>query len=344
METASAPDPWSIAPAEYPRDHGDADQLAFAARYAALAPSSHNAQPWFFHLRREWIELVADRQRSLPVSDPEDRELVIGCGAALFHFCVAVEFFGHQPDVRPLPDIDDPDLLAAVRLGLPTTPSTEVQRLFAAIPKRHTNRRPFHRRAPPASLVEKLQQLASAHDAWLHPVDGDRKEELASLIAAGDRIQMRDPRFRQELAAWLRPNRDDNIDGMPGYAHGISNALSRMEPLIVRNFDQGDGRAARDRRLAEGAPLLAVLGTDGDGPRAWLAAGEALAHILLYACGEALSASFLNQPIEVARLRGDLKKLLGSNGAPQLILRLGYGDEVRPTPRRPLWQILHRFD
>src|SRR5450631_2175596 len=112
MDTATALDPWSIAADEYPRNHGDADQLAFVARYAALAPSSHNAQPWRFHVRREWLELVADRQRSLPVSDPQDRELVIGCGAAQFHLCVAIEFFGRKPDLRPLPDVDDPDLLA----------------------------------------------------------------------------------------------------------------------------------------------------------------------------------------------------------------------------------------
>ncbi len=344
MGTAATPDPWSIAQQEYPHHRSDADQLAFVARYAALAPSSHNAQPWRFYVRREWIELVADRQRSLPASDPDDRELVIGCGAALFHLRVAIERFGRTPEVRALPDRDDPDLLATVRLGAATTPSAEVQRLFAAIPRRHTDRRPFDQIALPDALVAELAGVAGAHAAWLRPVHGSAKEALATLIAAADRIQMRDPAFRAELATWLRTNQADSVDGMPGYAYGLSDALARMEPMLVRTFDRGDGRAAHDRRLAEGAPLLAVLGTEHDRPRAWLAAGEALAQLLLHACSAGVSASFLDQPIEVAELRSEVAQLLGTGAAPQLILRMGFGRDAPATPRRPMWQMLHRFD
>lgn len=37
----------------------------------------------------------------------------------------------------------------------------------------------------------------------------------------------------------------------------------------------GDGRAAKDRQLAEGSPALVVLGTDDDLPAAWVRTGEA---------------------------------------------------------------------
>jgi hypothetical protein len=295
-------------------------------------------------VRREWIEVVADRQRALPACDPDDRELVIGCGAALYHLRLAIEYFGRAAKVHLFPDVDDRDLLATVSLGAATMSSADKVRLFEAIPRRHTNRRAFAPVPVPDSTVEQLRVIADAHESLLVPVEGDDKQELARLIAAGDRVQMRNPAFRAELAAWLRANRDDNVDGMPGFAHGLGDTRSRWEPLIVRNFDQGDGRAARDSELAEGAPLLAVLATRADTPPAWLAAGEALAHILLAACSDGLAASFLNQPIEVARLRGEVASLIGDELAPQLILRLGYGPEVAPTPRRPLWSMLHRFD
>ncbi len=344
MERAAIADPWSISPRDYPRYGSDGDQLAFAARYAALAPSSHNTQPWRFYVRREWIELVADRTRSLPVCDPDDRELIIGCGAALFQLRLALERFGRAARVHRFPDVDDGDLLATIGLGPAMTPSPEEVRLFDAIPRRHTNRRPFARTPVPPLLVAILDERARAHDARFIPVEDGDKLALARLIAAADRIQMRNPAFRAELAAWLRANRDDNFDGMPGRAHGLGDARSRVEPLIVRNFDQGDGRAARDMGLAEGAPLLAVVATGADTPAAWLATGEALAHILLTACADGVSASFLAQPIEVAALRGEVADLVGGELSPQLVLRLGYGPEVPPTPRRPLWDILHRFD
>lgn len=344
MERASVADAWAISASDYPRYGSDGDQLAFTARYAALAPSSHNAQPWRFHVRREWIELVADRERALGVCDPDDRELTIGCGAALYQLRLAIEHFGRAAKVHRFIDPDDPDLLATVGLGPARMPTADEVRLFDAIPRRHTNRRPFARVPVPEPIVERLRDIADAHDARLIPVEGGDKEELARLIAAADRIQMHDPAFRGELAAWLRANRDDNVDGMPGFAHGLGDARSRFEPLIVRNFDDGDGRAARDSALAAGAPLLAVLATAADHPPAWLAAGEALAHLLLSACADGVSASFLNQPIEVARLRPDVARLAGGERVPQLILRLGYGPEVAPTPRRPLWSMLHRFD
>jgi hypothetical protein len=32
------------------------------------------------------IDVLADRTRALPVNDPEDRELTISCGCAVFNF------------------------------------------------------------------------------------------------------------------------------------------------------------------------------------------------------------------------------------------------------------------
>jgi hypothetical protein len=62
--------------------------------------------------------------------------------------------------------------------------------------------------------------------------------------------------------------------------------------------------------------------------------------MLLRAQAAGVSASFLNQPIEVAELRGEVRRLVRRHGSPQLVVRLGYGPPVRPTPRRPLSAVL----
>lgn len=337
-------DPWHPPADAFPYDGSAADQLAFAARWAVLAPSSHNAQPWLFVVRRDHLELVADRTRALPVSDPDDRELTLSCGAALHSLCVALAQFGWRARVELLPDGDDPDLLAAVWLGEPAGWSAEVERLFRAIPLRHTNRGPFAPAPPPADVVARLAVAARLEDAWLAPADAPARQRLAALVAEGDRAQMHDRSFRRELAAWLHPNRNAGGDGMPGYAHGWSNLRSYVGPLVVRTFDVGDGTAARDHEIAARAPLLCVLGSDGDGTRDWIAAGRALGRVLLEATAAGLAASFLNQPIEVPRLRAEVAAAVGRSGVAQLVLRLGHGGPVAPTPRRPLWQVLHRFD
>ena len=102
----------------------------------------------------------------------------------------------------------------------------------------------------------------------------------------------------------------------------------------------GEGQAARNHDVATGSPALAVLGTNGDQPRDWVASGQALARVLLRARVEGVWVSFLNQPIEVPELRTKLKAVAGNAGFPQAVLRLGFGENVKPTPRREVGEVL----
>jgi hypothetical protein len=99
---------------------------------------------------------------------------------------------------------------------------------------------------------------------------------------------------------------------------------------------------AKNRALAEGAPLLAILGTDDDTAAGWLRAGQALQRMLLVACRDGLQASFLNQPMQVAALRPRMGELAGG-GFPQVLVRLGLPcHALRATPRRALDEVLER--
>jgi hypothetical protein len=329
--------PWTVTTDDYPAQGSAAEQQRFLLNYAVPAPSGHNTQPWLFRVSNDSVEIYADRTRALPVVDPDDRELVISCGAALFNLRLALRHFGYTDQIELLPDPGNPDLLARIRRS-PGSPATDdEQALFAAIPTRRTNRQPFAERAVPAAVLADLQQAVAAEGAWLQIVaDNDTRNALADLIAEGDRIQGNDPQFRRELAAWIHPNRTRSRDGMPGYAHGMGDLISNVMPFVIRTFDWGKGIAARDRRLATGSPVLVVLGTDADTSSDWPACGQALERLLLLAHTRDIWASYLNQSVEVAALRPRLQALLERPGYPQIILRMGYGPGVAPpTPRRP---------
>lgn len=332
--------PWDVRDTDFPSESSMSEKLTFLVNYAVLAPSSHNTQPWRFRVNRDSLDLFADRTRALPVIDPDDRELVMSCGAALFSLIVAARRFGYEADCTLVPDDSPPNLMATVRLGRSYQPTLKDLKLFEAILHRRTNRKPFDGSEVPDSDLQALAKSVSDEGARLDIVTGERKRALAELIAEGDRIQGADKHFRRELAAWVHPARSQSRDGIPGYASGAKDLRTYTGPFLVRTFDWGEGRAARDLQLADGSPALLVISTENDSESDWLTAGIALNHLLLQAHDYRLSASFLNQPIEIESLRSRIMEHVGHTGKPQTILRIGYGAEAKRTPRRSVSEVL----
>ncbi|MEO1642986.1 MAG: twin-arginine translocation pathway signal protein, partial [Pseudomonadota bacterium] len=67
------------------RDAGQYEDVRKRAlSYALLAPNPHNLQPWLVSLDGDdGLTLYHDSKRRLPVTDPYDRQITIGCGAFL---------------------------------------------------------------------------------------------------------------------------------------------------------------------------------------------------------------------------------------------------------------------
>jgi hypothetical protein len=62
--------------------------------------------------------------------------------------------------------------------------------------------------------------------------------------------------------------------------------------------------------------------------------------MLLLARASGVYVSYLNQPIEVDEIRPQVERLVNSAGRAQLVLRLGHGRMVPPTPRRRVEEVL----
>jgi hypothetical protein len=337
-------DPRTVTEHDFPVTGTSAQQWRFLLNYAMLAPSEYNTQPWLFRIHDTYVEIYADRARRLPVLDPDERELMISCGAAYQNLRIALHHFGYQETLEFLYDQSKTGLVASIRMGMRASFPPEENALFSAITHRRTNRHAFEDRPVPTVLLEDLKLLTGREGARLHIIqDEQTREKVTNLIVAGDRTQWTSPQFRQELAAWLATRGRKSRDGLPGYTGAKGSLAGSVSPFVVRTFNLWREEVARDRQLTGAAPVLAVLSTYSDTSGDWFLAGQTIEKVLLYICAEGLQASFVNQPIEVPTLRVWLCNILESTEHPQAIIRLGYGSEVAPTPRRGVQDVLQEY-
>ena len=316
--------------------------LATQARYltavAGRAPSLHNTQPWRFTVSGDAIELRADASRQLSV-DPDGREMLISCGAALYGLRLAVRSLGYLPEVEILPGPAGRRLLARVRLG-PAVPITAGERkMLAAVPHRHTHRGPFEAGPLPAGLFARLREDAHAEGAVLTEIEpGPVLRRLTAVAAAAGRRQDRDPRSRAETSRWSHAVTSPAQDGVPAHAFPAEPARTPVR-LPQRDFDLGRGLGLSPAG-GPPPPVTAVLFTPGDSEPDWLRAGQALHRLALRAATEWVFARLNTQPLEDPLTRTMIRKGLALPGAPQMLLALGISRTAYPTARRPVADLI----
>jgi hypothetical protein len=325
---------------DFPVQGSRDEQLLYLVRFAALAPSTHNTQPWVFAIANGALEIYANRARSLPVCDPFDRELTISCGAAIQFAWLAGRSFGYEVEVALLPEGSRPDLLAQIRLGDTRLACWAENRRFRAIPDRHTNRTEF-RPLTPTKLraLDRLPDLARVHGTEFRVMsDGARIGKVAELVARADRLQMRNASSRRELARWVRPKAAG--DGMSVTSFGLPERWSRPLSMVMQRLNPSRVTARKHQVLIRSAPRLGLLSCPKDDPLSWLNSGRALADILLELTSSGLVASFANQPVEVPTLRAELGKIFAAPALPQMLMRIGLGDPTVPAARRDIEELL----
>lgn len=273
---------------------------------ACRAPSVHNTQPWSWRIDGDRIELHADRSRQLAVADPRGRNLLLSCGAALHHALVAATGLGYDARVARHPDPARPDLLATVDLTPVRRTASATARLGTLLARRTDRRRFTSWPVTDEQLAELAAGVRSA-DVQVVPVAGVADRLRVELLTARARAaEAADERYAEEQRHWTDEARSESVERPDGV-------------------------------------LLVCTATDG--PRAWLAAGEAMSELWLRATEDGLSVVPLSQLLEVDETRSALQhEVLGGLVVPQLLLRLGWQEigrsDLPATPRRPFADVL----
>jgi hypothetical protein len=309
--------------------------LLAAVERALRAPSVHNTQPWRWRVTADAVELHADPSRHLAATDPDQRDLVLSCGAALHHVRAALAAAGVATEVQRLPDPEVSTHLATVR-PVHGEPAPRLVALAAAIEERRTDRRRFAADPVDADAIAALRAEATANGAYLHVVtDPAALLRLEAALADAASRQRYAPGYVTELTIWSSRYAGSR-DGVPPQAR--TRTAVHTPGVGLRAFPEGRLHpGAQSSTDPHDGSLLCVLTTIGDTVSDRLLAGEAASAVLLAATRLRLAATPLSQAMEVAAVRDHLA---------HAVLRLGRpgagAGELPPTPRRPLRSVLLR--
>lgn len=319
-----------------PRLQSGDDIVRYVVAHAVWAPSVHNTQPWHFSAEEHQITLHADPARQLAVADPDGREMLISCGAALFTARLALRSLGYIPAMALLPDPVQPALVAQVSWR-ERAPTTDYEYgLMRQIRQRRTHRGGFDSLPLSADLLAALRQCAAHDGAALCIMTDDQRRVLAATVQEAERVQRLDSARVQELARWAPPPGSGRPDGVSPASYPARPEHTSPD-YPGRDFAHGHGwglPAFSTAPWPRSAGTVGLLTTPGDQPLDWISAGHALQRILLTASSCGVAAALHSQPLELPHLRADIRAQLCGGSYPQLLVRLGTITQIAASVRR----------
>lgn len=304
------------------------------AELVSRAPSGHNTQPWLFSHEGEQFIIRPDFSKTLPVVDPDNRELYISLGCAAENLNQLTMNNGQNqlttdkgqwtilfsPSARPI--VNCP--LSIVHL----------------IVSRQTNRRLYNKQ--PVSDKSLSAFTAIEREAgvrfFLWKNGSAPFERLKNFVLKGNEIQMNNPAFLAELKHWIRYNKrqaETTRDGLSYAVFGTPDLPTFLSKTIMGIALKSCVQNQSDRKKIESSSHFVLFTTQHNTKEEWIRLGQTLQRFLLTATQEGIATAFLNQPCEVPSLADEIRQTLPiCHTYPALLLRIGYAKPMPYSLRR----------
>lgn len=321
-----------------PLEIAASDPIAELVRFATLAGNGHNTQPWRFERTQTGVDILPDMSRRTPVVDPDDHHLFVSLGAAAENLLISAPTMGRAGALS----VDARALRLAVALE---TSAAGANPLVEAIPRRQCTRSVYDGRSPSAQELGQIVRAATIEGVEVRLITARPEiDAVRDYVVEGNRLQMGDPAFVQELKDWIRFNPSSAIaagDGLYAASSGNPTLPDWIAPTMFGMAFTVDNETKKYIEHMDSSAGVAVFTAPDATPANWIEVGRAYQRFALQATLLGVKHAFVNQPVEALEVRSQFAAHLGLAGRrPDLVVRFGYAPNLPFSMRRPLSAVL----
>jgi hypothetical protein len=347
-----ANEPWRQAGLSY------SDDRLWALSYAILAPNPHNLQPWMAKLvGTNKIELYRDSDKTLPFTDPFDRQITIGLGCFCELFRLAARQKGYEvlfdwhfkPEETVVTPLDQEGFATLTLVKTTNDIQAQDQRWFDQILNRRSTKEGFDtdKYVPDESL-----KVLTASNRLFH---GTNKASLVSNLRSitwqALNAEITTPRTLKESIDYMRISnksivaQPDGID-LPGpFMRGMKLlGMLSEEKMVDPNSSASKQSQAIFQKKLESTNAYAWISTETNTRLDQIDAGIHYVRMNLTVTELGLVMHPVSQALqeyaEVEEYKQKAHKMLDHKGRIQMLVRLGYAQAVAPSPR---WSLEHKL-
>jgi len=312
-------------------------------RYAVLAPSTHNSQPWLFKINKNYCEIYINPEKVLNQADPSGRDMYISIGCCLENLILVAKFYGvykkHEIKLKGT-------LACRVFFDFDIKKKRKVayRSLVNTILKRKNMRGPYINKEIPANIIKLIMSLSNEYPEVSLQIlsSSEQIEGITKLTSRAIQLAYNSKLFRDEMSNWFIYNTSTKKEGIPGFTIMLPNILSYIFPFIVRNINIGRLIAFINKKSLKTARIICSFITKDNEKKTWIQVGQYAERVMLELQANNISTSIYVAAIEMKSLSKQLGIILNSKKKPQFLFSAGYMQgERKYTPRySPIQKII----
>lgn len=303
------------------------ERILFLLKFAVLAPSTHNTQPWKVSIKDDSCRVYIDLSRQLPEADKHKRDMYISLGT----FMKNLEIASKALDVYKKIEVTDQKSthVATVYFRNLTTPPNDAYKnyreLLSALQTRSNYRGKFGKITINDKLKRELSGMCEKPLIMSLMFDKEIITELGDLTSSGLKAAYKNPRFRKEIGTRVNFNLSRKKTGIPGYSLRLPLIASFVIPKIMKVKDIGDKLAQLNYKSFVTSSGVVVISATKDDKVTWLKIGRSAQEVMIYLESKGICCSIFVAAIENEELNQKIKQAIGLKDGlkPQFLFCLG---------------------